>query len=131
MKKKDLVSVIITTKNEDDVIKKLLQSINNQTYKKVEVILVDNNSEDNTIKIASKFKGVKIYNWGPERSAQRNYGVRKSFGEFLLFLDADMRLSPKVVESCVKATKSKKNIGSVVIPEQSEAYIFWEKVKAF
>ncbi|MBI2018527.1 glycosyltransferase [Candidatus Daviesbacteria bacterium] len=131
MKKKDLVSVVITTKNEEDAISNLLESITKQTYKNIEIILVDNNSEDNTLKIARRFKKVKVYNWGPERSSQRNYGAKKSFGEYLLFLDADMKLSPKVVEVCVKITKSKKNIGSVVIPEQSEAYMFWEKVKAF
>lgn len=131
MKKKNLVSIVITTKNEDYVIRDLLKSIDKQTYKKIEVILVDNNSVDNTIKIASKFKGVKIYNWGPERSSQRNYGAKKSFGKYLLFLDADMRLSPTVVASCVKVIDSKKNIGSVIIPEQSIAYRFWEKVKSF
>lgn len=131
MIKKNLVSVVITTKNEDDVIEDLLESITKQTYKNIEVILVDNNSKDLTLKIASKFKRIKIYNWGPERSAQRNYGAKKSLGEYLLFLDADMRLSPKVVKECVKVAKSKKNIGSVIIPEQSVAYYFWEEVKAF
>lgn len=131
MKKKGLVSIVITTKNEDDVIKNLLGSITKQTYKNIEVILVDNNSDDNTLKIVSRFKGIKVYNFGPERSAQRNYGAKKSFGEYLLFLDADMRLSPRVVEECVRVAKSKKNIGSIVIPEQSIAYSFWEMVKAF
>lgn len=131
MKKKDLVSVVITTKNEEDVIENLLTSITKQTYKNIEVILVDNNSDDNTLKICSRFKGIKVYNFGPERSAQRNYGAKKSFGEYLLFLDADMRLSPKVVEECIRVAKRKKNIGSVVIPEQSVAYSFWEMVKAF
>ncbi len=131
MKNKGLVSVIITCKNEDDVIKKILNSIQKQTYKNIEVILVDNHSTDNTLKIAKGFKKVKIYQWGPERSAQRNYGAKVSVGEYLLFLDADMKLSPDVVEECVKVAKSSKKIGSVVIPEQSVAFTFWEKVKAF
>lgn len=130
MAKDELVSTIITTKNEADVIDDLLDSIKKQTYKKAEVILVDNNSSDKTIEIAKKYK-IKIYNFGLERSAQRNYGAKKSFGEYLLFLDADMRLSPKVVEECVRVAKSKKNIGSVIIPEQSIASSYWEKVKAF
>lgn len=131
MDKKDLVSIIITTKNEDDVIKNLLKSIAKQTYKNIEVVLVDNYSEDDTLQIAKGYKEVRIYNWGPERSAQRNFGARKSLGEYLFFLDADMKLSVKVVEECVKAAKSKKNIGCVIIPEQSIAFAFWEKVKAF
>lgn len=131
MIKKSLVSIIITSKDEEDVLEDLLESIKKQTYKKVEVILVDNNSEDNTLKIARKFKGIKICNFGPERSSQRNYGAKESSGDYLLFLDADMRLSPKVVEECVRVVTSKKNIGCVVIPEQSVAFSFWEKVKAF
>lgn len=127
----NLVSIIITSKNEGDVIEKLLESITRQTYKSLEIILVDNNSTDNTLKIAKKFKKVKIFNQGPERSAQRNFGGKVSKGKYLLFLDADMKLSLKVVEECVKIAQSSKNIGSVVIPEQSEAYTFWEKVKAF
>lgn len=129
--KKELVSIIITTKNEEDVIGALLRSITNQTYKNIEVILVDNSSEDDTLKVASQFGEVKIYNYGPERSSQRNYGAKISNGNYLLFLDADMRLSPKVVGECVKIAKSKPNIGCVAIPEQSIALAFWERVKAF
>lgn len=131
MRKNNVVSIVITTKNEEDVLESLLISINKQTYKNIEVILVDNNSQDNTLKIARKFKKLKICNFGPERSAQRNYGANISNGEYLLFLDADMRLSPNVVKECVKVAKSEKKIGSVIIPEQSIAFAFWEKVKAF
>lgn len=131
MKKKDLVSVIITSKNEDDVIGDLLGSVIKQTYKNIEIILVDNDSTDDTLKIANRFKTVKICKQGPERSAQRNYGASVSKGEYLLFLDADMKLSQKVIEECVEVASSDKKIGSVIIPEQSEAYTFWERVKAF
>lgn len=131
MKKKDLVSVIITTKNEGKVLKRLLESVIQQNYKKTEIILVDNNSTDQTLKIAKGFNKLKIFKWGPERSAQRNYGAKQSKGAYLLFLDADMKLSPNVIEECIKVVDSNQKIGSVVIPEQSEAYSFWEKVKAF
>lgn len=130
MLKSDLVSIIITTKNEADVIDNLLESINNQTYKKFETILVDNNSDDSTVDKAKKYK-VKIYNFGPERSSQRNLGAKKAKGKHLFFLDADMKLTPKVVESCVKKIKSGKNIGGIAIPEESVAHTFWERVKSF
>ena len=131
MKKRELVSIIITTKNEVDVIGNLLKSVVSQAYKNTEIILVDNNSTDKTLKIVKAFKKVKVYNFGFERSAQRNYGAKKSFGKYLLFLDADMRLSPKVIEKCVAVAASSKKIGSIIIPEQSIAFAFWEKVKAF
>lgn len=131
MSKTDLVSIIITTKNEGDVIEGLLRSIMRQTYRNIEVILVDNNSVDDTLKKTRVFKKLKVYKGGPERSAQRNYGAKISMGKYLLFLDADMKLRPKVIENCVKVAKSKRNIGSVAVPEQSVAFTFWEKVKAF
>ena len=55
---KKLISIIIRSKNEEKWIRLVLQSILNQTIKDLEVILVDNNSIDNTVKIAKSF-GVK------------------------------------------------------------------------
>lgn len=129
MKKQDLVSVIITSKNEADVIGNLLGSIIKQTYKNTEIILVDNNSIDATLNIAIKYH-VKIYNFGPERSAQRNFGAKNSKGKYLLFLDADMELTHKVIEDCVKVA-NKDRVSGVVIPEESVAENFLGKVKAF
>ncbi len=55
MDNKPLVSVIITTKNEERNIETCLKSIKNQTYKKIEVIVIDNNSADSTEKISKKY----------------------------------------------------------------------------
>lgn len=130
MVKKPLVSVIITSRNEADVIGRLLRSVKKQDYKNVETIVVDNNSTDKTAEIARKHTK-KVYNFGPERSAQRNYGGKIAKGEFLLFLDADMELSPKVIGECVNEIQNDKKVGAVVIPEISVGRSFWEKVKAF
>lgn len=126
----NLVSVIITTKNEQDVLEKLLQSIKNQSYQNLEIILIDNNSTDRTKQLARRYTD-KIYDFGPERSAQRNYGAKKAKGKYLLFLDADMELTKKVIEECVILIESKKNIGGIAIPEKSKAVTFWEKIKAY
>ena len=85
------VSIIITTKNEQDVIKDLLKSIKGQTYKNIEIVVVDNNSTDKTKEIAGRYTKL-VFNKGPERSAQRNYGVEKCTGSFVVILDADMQL---------------------------------------
>lgn len=128
--KKTVVSTIITTKNEEEVLGTLLNSILKQTYRYIEIILADNYSSDNTLNIARKFKKVKIYQHGPERSAQRNFGAKKSNGEYLLFLDADMEIAPDVIKNCVDVAEAGRFSG-VVIPEQSVAANFWGKVKAF
>jgi len=130
MKIKPLVSVIVTTRNEAKVIKRLIKSVSVQSYKNIEVILVDNFSTDNTVKIAKDLK-VKCYQAGPERSAQRNFGAKKAWGEYLLFLDADMELSKDVIKDCVSKLNEDLGIGSIIIPEISIARTFWEKVKAF
>lgn len=125
-----IVSIIITTKNEEKNIGRLLGSIKKQTYPRIEIIVVDNDSTDQTKKISSKFT-TKVYNFGPERSAQRNFGAKKAMGKFLLFLDSDMKLSPSVVEECLNTFSKNTKIGAVIIPEQSVAKDFWGKVKAF
>lgn len=129
MNKDFLVSMVVTTRNEGFVIGRLIQSLKKQTYCNTEIILVDNYSSDDTVKIAKSF-GVRVFMRGPERSCQRNFGARKSKGDFLLFLDADMELRKDVVEKCVQAALDNQ-ADAVVIPEQSVAGNFWEHVKAF
>ncbi len=128
MKKSPLVSVIIPTKNSRLTIKKCLESIKNQSYKKIELIVVDNNSTDDTKKIAWKYTK-NVFNRGPERSAQRNYGASKSRGAYLLFVDSDMVLSRNVVKECVEVAQNS-NAKGIVIPEKSIGVGFWARCKA-
>lgn len=128
--KRPLVSIIVTTKNEEAVIGRLLRSIKNQSYPLIEIIVVDNNSTDNTKKIAKKYKA-KLYNFGPERSAQRNFGIKKAKGSFVLILDADMKLEKTVVGDCISKITGDSYSAALVIPEYSIARFFWERVKAF
>jgi len=128
MKGKLLVSVIVTTRNEEDNIENCLSSIKNQSYPNLEIILVDNHSTDRTVEIAKNYTK-NIYVLGPERSVQRNYGSSKAKGDYLLFLDADMTLSKDVVNDCVEVIEKDKNIGGVIIPEESYGSSFWAKCK--
>ncbi len=125
-----LVSVIVTTKNEGEVIDRLLKSIKMQTHRDIELIVVDNASVDKTVSIARHFTD-KVFNFGPERSAQRNYGAKKAKGKYLLFLDADMKLSPGVIASCVSLVEKDRKMAGAAILEDSVATNFWERVKAF
>lgn len=126
-----LVSIVVTTKNEEKNIQNCLESIKKQIYPKLEIIVVDNNSQDKTREIAKKYTK-NVFNVGPERSAQRNYGAGKAKGEFLLFLDADMVLSKNVINELVKLSMSKKGegrFGGIIIPEESFGIGFWAQVK--
>jgi len=124
-----LVSVIITTKNEEKVLEGLLLSLKQQAYSHTELIIVDNNSGDATKQIALSYTS-KVFNKGPERSTQRNYGAKKAQGTYYLFLDADMTLSDSVITECIKLVQSQKKIKAVVIPEKSIGTGFWSQCKA-
>lgn len=130
MKKNNpLVSIIVTTKNEAQNIERCLESIHKQKYLTIETIVVDNNSTDKTKNIAKKYTE-KVFNAGPERSAQRNFGAAKAKGDYLLFLDADMQLSVNVVSDLVNLIqKSQDRVGAVIIPEESYGIGFWAQVK--
>lgn len=119
------VSIIITTHNEEKNIKTLTSSCFSQNYKNIELILVDSTrTTDKTLEIA-KNMGVKTYKYGKERSIQRNYGVSKSKGEYVLILDADMKLSSSVVSDCVQS-----GFSVLIIPEKSYGESFWARCKA-
>lgn len=127
MKQKEkLVSVIIPTKNEEKAIERCLLSIKNQTYKKIEITVVDNNSTDKTKAIARKY--AKVYNVGPERNTQRNFGAKKARGNYLFFVDADMELTPKVIEECIKLAEV---YDVIIIEENNIGSTFWSRCRTF
>ena len=125
--KSPLVSIIIPTKNSAATLEACLTSIIKQTHKNIELIVVDNDSTDNTKHIARDFTK-HVFNKGPERSTQRNYGVNKSKGEYVAIIDSDMELSPKVIESCVNAVEQMK-AEAIIIPEESFGEGFWAQCK--
>lgn len=128
MKDKLLVSVLVTNKNEERNIINCLKSIQDQSYKNIEIIVVDNNSSDNTIELAKKFT-TKVFNKGPERSTQRNFGASKASGEYLLFLDCDMILRKNIIGDCIKKINSNLDLKAVTIPEESIGEGYWAQCK--
>lgn len=122
-----LVSIIIPTKNSEEVIGTCLKSVGEQTYPDIEVVVVDSYSSDGTREIAEKF-GAKIIVSKTMRSKARNIGAEKARGEFILFLDSDMELTPRVVEECIK--KVEEGYDAVIIPEVSVGVGFWTRCKA-
>jgi len=120
--------VIIPTFNSSKTIDLVIRSAMSQTYPNIEVIVVDNNSVDETKKIAEKYKEVKVFNKGPERSAQRNCGAEKAKGSHLVFLDSDIELSPKVIEECMDLVS--KGYEIITFPEAIAGTGFWAKCRA-
>ena len=125
----NLVSVIVTTKNSALTLPLLLESIKAQTYKNIELIVVDNNSTDETKSLAKKYTK-KVFNKGPERSAQRNFGAQEAKGEYLFILDSDMELTPRVMEDSVE-TAQKTGLSALVVPERTVGEGWLVKVRQF
>jgi glycosyltransferase involved in cell wall biosynthesis len=127
---KPLVSVVIAAKNEERNIGNCLESIKEQSYDRIEIIVVDNNSQDKTREIARRYTK-KVFNKGPERSAQRNFGIiKKAKGKYVIFLDADMIASPSLIEKCVKFIEENKFL-ALFIPEIVLGKGYFSKVRRF
>jgi len=99
------VSVVVPTFNRVDFVLKAIKSVSNQTFQPLEIILVDNNSEDNTLEMVAKhFKTVKIISQKKQGvSASRNFGIREASGNWIAFLDSDDQWHKRKLEEQVKS----------------------------
>jgi glycosyltransferase involved in cell wall biosynthesis len=79
-----------------------LRSIRQQTHKRIEVLVVDGASSDNTVIIANKCGAIVERTSIRNRSVQRNLGALHAKGELLLFVDSDEVLHPNLVKDCVR-----------------------------
>jgi glycosyltransferase involved in cell wall biosynthesis len=127
-RRQPLVSVIIPARNSEATIEKCLQSIVGQTYRSIEIIIVDNHSSDGTIQIAKKY-GAKVFSKGLERSTQINFGVKKAIGEYIYRIDSDFVLQPDVVREAVEMCEKHK-CDAVAIHNTSDSTVsLWAKVR--
>lgn len=101
----NLVSIIIPCYNKAQYLAETLESVQNQTYDNLEIIVVDDGSTDNTKQIVNQWQQrlpVLRYLWqtnqGP--STARNNGIRCATGTYIVCLDADDLLHPQYVERC-------------------------------
>jgi glycosyltransferase involved in cell wall biosynthesis len=112
-----LVSVVIPYYNDGKYIHETLESIQHQTYKNVEIILVDDGStEKESIRVFDDLKkiGFQTYrqkNAGP--SAARNLGISHSRGKYILPVDADDKIRPIYIEKAVHYMESHTQCGIV------------------
>lgn len=121
-------SVIIPTLNEEKFIPKLLHDLKIQKDINFETIVVDGNSQDQTKKIVNSFqqKIKNLYFYSVEKrnvSFQRNFGALKARGKYLVFLDADSRISNSFISNLKKEIlKSHHLIYLPAIKPQSLSY---------
>lgn len=135
--KTQLVSVVIPAYNEELTIRNCLKSLAEGSYKKIEVILIDDFSNDKTAsvakEIAKKFSldliviRNKIHK---ERGISRNLGAKTAKGNSILFIDADMQLGKNVIGDCVDLMERYPDAKAIIIPEQSFGEGFWAKCRS-
>jgi glycosyltransferase involved in cell wall biosynthesis len=123
-----LVSVVVPTRNSIRTIETCLRSIRGQTYRHVELIVVDNFSDDGTWEVASALADVALQA-GPERSAQRNLGIRRATGELVLWIDSDMELPADILQHSVDALFAADAVG-LFAPEITVGQGFWTACRA-
>lgn len=85
------VSIIVTTYNSAAFIENCIDSLLNQSINNIEIVVVDDASTDNTVKILKKYSSIKVIELNENRGTYhaRNIGIQHSSGEFITFQDSD------------------------------------------
>jgi glycosyltransferase involved in cell wall biosynthesis len=110
-----MVTVIIPTYNRGSIVTDAIDSVISQTYRPIELIIVDDGSDDETERIATEYENkvrcekyiyIKyIYKENGGAPSARNKGFEESIGDYIMFLDSDDILHPQAIEACVKAMR--------------------------
>jgi len=120
------VSVIVTTKDSLRTIVRCVNSIAAQDCASLEIIVIDNFSRDGTLEAIRERVDLAL-SAGPERCTQRNIGIQKARGDYVLIVDSDMELEPNVVSKALAACRP--GVTAVAIPERSFGEGFWSRCK--
>ena len=114
VKEDTLVTIVIACYNHGHFLPEAIDSVLQQTYPNLEIIVVDDGSSDNTKEIAQKYAEVKyIYQANQGLSAARNTGIKYSTGACLIFLDADDWLTPGAIERNLIHLQQDESLGFV------------------
>lgn len=116
---KPLISIIIPTYNRGYCVGNAIKSAINQTYKNLEIIVIDDGSNDNTNEVVESFKDnrIKFYKHKINKGtlAAKNTGFDIAKGDFIGVLDSDDELFPDAIETLVKILKDfNGDIGTVL-----------------
>lgn len=102
-----LISIIIPIYNCENYLQRCLNSVVSQTYKNLEILLIDDGSTDNSgricddyAKLDSRIQVFHIKNAGVSRA--RNFGIEKALGDYIGFIDADDYIEPNMYEKLLE-----------------------------
>lgn len=108
------ISVIVAVYNTEEYLDRCLESLLNQTYKNMELVIVEDCSTDSSRKLLKKYKeneNIKIFYNKENRglSYSRNYGLKKSTGDFIGYIDSDDYVEPDYYEKLMRSIKDNKS----------------------
>ena len=123
-----IISIIIPVYNSSKYLARCLNSVLGQSFCDLEVILVDDGSTDDSGLICDQYalkdKRVRVvHQQNQGQSAARNHGVNIAFGEWIMFVDSDDMVHPKIVERLYQAVLSYPNIGMAVCRRIEDAEV--------
>jgi GT2 family glycosyltransferase len=112
----ELISINVLNTNEKNPLERCLRQLKNQTYKNIEITVIDNGSTDGSLEMLEKtFPDIKVIKNGKNLGycMSHNIGIANSKGEYVMPLNADIFLEPDYVENAIKAIKKSSDIGMV------------------
>jgi len=129
-KLKPLISVVIPAYNEERYLLACLDSLKKQNFKgEYEIIIVDNNSDDNTKNIAENEKGVKVFCQSQRGvCAARQTGTLEANGKIIVSTDADCVFFPDWLSNIYNIFENNKDIVAVIGPYEYVSSPLWGKI---
>jgi len=121
------VSIIIPTYMEENYIGDTLKSVKNQDYKNFEIIVVDSNSSDKTVRISRKYANKVIVTKSRGVSKARNIGAKLAKGRLLIFLDADTKLKKNFIRDVVDIFENRNISGltpKIITPDSKSQVLY-------
>ena len=107
-----MVSIIIPCYNAEKTIKRCLESVISQTYKNIEIVIINDGSIDKTDSIIKKYindNRIKYYNRSNHGIGKtRNFGIKEATGEYITFLDSDDYLPNDAIDNLYKLAQKNK-----------------------
>jgi len=129
-----LISVIITTRNEEYNLPDLLDSLVVQEQP-FEVIIIDSGSTDRTADIAKeygkKYPFVKLINYAATRGESRNYGVKRARGDWVAFIDGDCIANPFWLKEFRRSLRHEKIVAGKTINLGYQPFVELDRVELF
>lgn len=106
MKNNVKISIIVPIYNSEKTIERCIKSLIRQTYKEIEILLIDDGSEDKSLEICNKYKKIDnrisvISKKNGGVSSTRNLGIKKSKGKYIQFVDSDDYIDNRMCEKLI------------------------------